>query len=260
MSRLETINGEKFLNELQRQQIEFNPERLQRMVQVIIQTAMEIEVTQTTAVPRYERQPTRRVYRNGYRDSVWQFGMEKIPLRIPRVRRGTYHPTFLQSSKRWHEILIFARLTLLQGTNTQHCIDLLHGLGIDAPPLAMVTTLEDVLCQETEQQQRAAFSDHWQKIRLDMWLLPTQLGAKQHGIIFAVGEDETGHRELLAQTVVEQHNGADFAEFIWQLEQRNVARIPYDAVTPHRLLRDVMRRNMPQPQMRLPIMLLFKAA
>jgi transposase-like protein len=258
--KLETHIGEKFLSELQRQHIALNPVHLQRMVQAIVQTAMEIEVTITTAAPRYERHTTRRVYRNGYRDSLWQIGMEKIPLRIPRVRRGTYHPTFLHSSKRWHEILTFARLTALQGTTLECCENLLRCLGISSPPADKVQMMYEVLWQEFDQQRRAPFADHWQKIRLELWRLPAQYDEKRSAILFAVGEDGEGQRELLAQTVVEYHHAADFAEFIWQIEQRNTARIPYDAVTPHRLLRAVIRRNTAQPQMHLPIMTLFKAA
>lgn len=262
MRLFDSSTGERFLNDLQRNHIHLNAARVQRTVQMIIQTAMEIEVTMMTAAPRYERQSTRRVYRNGYRESLWQIGMEKIPLRIPRVRRGTYHPTFLTSSKRWHDILTFARLTLLQGTTLEQCEDLLQRLGIASRATDMLHQMVDALRHEHEQQSRAVFSDRWQRIILDMWIPTEDYPRNQQVVVTAVGEDKNGGKELLTQKLIEDNNYEAFAAFIWQLEQRNIHRIPYDVVQPHRILREVVRRNSRQPQMRqsLPIMSLFNAA
>ena len=54
---------------------------------------MEVEVGAATGAAYGEKSALRLVLRNGYRDRVWDGTVE---LRIPRLRKGSYFPSFLE--------------------------------------------------------------------------------------------------------------------------------------------------------------------
>jgi transposase-like protein len=56
----------------------------------------ELEVGELTGAPHGELSPDRLVQRNGYRERDWQTRAGTVELRIPKLRRGSYFPAFLE--------------------------------------------------------------------------------------------------------------------------------------------------------------------
>ena len=57
---------------------------------------MEAEVQARTGAAHGVRDPARQVQRNGYRGRAWETRAGRIELEIPRLRRGSYFPSFLE--------------------------------------------------------------------------------------------------------------------------------------------------------------------
>ena len=57
---------------------------------------MEAEVQARTGAAHGVRAPARQVQRNGYRGRAWETRAGRIELEIPRLRRGSYFPSFLE--------------------------------------------------------------------------------------------------------------------------------------------------------------------
>jgi putative transposase len=55
---------------------------------------MEMEVEARTGAAKGERSPLREVQRNGYRDRDWDTRAGRIALEIPKLRKGSYFPSF----------------------------------------------------------------------------------------------------------------------------------------------------------------------
>lgn len=72
-----------------------DPDFLREAVRVMSALLMELEVKQQIGADRYERTEERTTYRNGYRDRDWQTRVGEIPLKIPKLREGSYFPIFL---------------------------------------------------------------------------------------------------------------------------------------------------------------------
>jgi len=60
------------------------------------QRLMELETEGLCGAGHGERSPERINQRNGYRDREWQTRVGTVELRIPKVRKGSYFPTFLE--------------------------------------------------------------------------------------------------------------------------------------------------------------------
>ena len=56
---------------------------------------IELEVGGLTGAAYGERSAERVVQRNGYRDRDWQTRAGTVELRIPKLRKGSYFPSFL---------------------------------------------------------------------------------------------------------------------------------------------------------------------
>jgi hypothetical protein len=57
---------------------------------------MELEVENLTGAAHRERSPDWLNYRNGYRDRDWETRAGTVELRIPKLRKGSYFPAFLE--------------------------------------------------------------------------------------------------------------------------------------------------------------------
>ena len=71
-------------------------ELLREMVGFAAQRLMELEVESATGTAHGERSPDRINQRNGYRDRVWETRAGAVELRIPKLRKGSYFPAFLE--------------------------------------------------------------------------------------------------------------------------------------------------------------------
>ncbi len=80
-------------NELCKLGLSLDGDSLREMVRVMSQMLMELEVEEQVGAERYERTTERTTQRNGYRDREWDTRVGTVPLRIPKVRSGSYFPS-----------------------------------------------------------------------------------------------------------------------------------------------------------------------
>ena len=66
------------------------------MIGFAAERLMEMEVGTLTGAGYGEKNPERFVQRNGYRDRDWQTRAGAGELRIPKLRKGSYSPFFLE--------------------------------------------------------------------------------------------------------------------------------------------------------------------
>ncbi len=71
-------------------------EIVRELLSHVAERLMEFEVEQRTGADYGERSPERSNSRNGYRDRLWETRAGSVDLRIPKLRRGSYFPAFLE--------------------------------------------------------------------------------------------------------------------------------------------------------------------
>jgi transposase-like protein len=69
---------------------------LREMIGFAAERLMELEVQALTGAAYGERSPDRLAQRNGYRDRVWETRAGTVELDIPKLRKGSYFPSFLE--------------------------------------------------------------------------------------------------------------------------------------------------------------------
>ena len=69
---------------------------LREMIGFAAHRLMELEVQGLTGAGWGEKAAERLVRRNGYRDRSWETRAGTVELRIPKLRKGSYFPCFLE--------------------------------------------------------------------------------------------------------------------------------------------------------------------
>src|SRR5207245_9469382 len=95
------------------------------------QRVMELEVEGLTGAAYGEKSQERLVQRNGYRDRMWETRAGTVELRIPKLRKGSYFPGFLEPRRLAEKALAaVVQEAYVQGVSTRSVDDLVQAMGM----------------------------------------------------------------------------------------------------------------------------------
>src|SRR5216117_2113031 len=98
----------------------------------VVQQLMEAEVSELVGAARGERAPEERLtHRNGYRPRAWATRAGELELQIPKLRRGSYFPSFLEPRRRSEQALLdVVQQAYVCGVSTRKVDQLVESLGL----------------------------------------------------------------------------------------------------------------------------------
>jgi hypothetical protein len=98
----------------------------------VVQQLMEAEVSELVGAERGERSPEERLtHRNGYRARRWDTRAGELELAIPKLRRGSYFPSFLEPRRRSEQALVsVVQEAYVAGVSTRKVDQVVESLGL----------------------------------------------------------------------------------------------------------------------------------
>src|SRR3954453_16169696 len=100
-------------------------------VRWVVQELMEAEVSELVGAKLGERSEDRATHRNGYRPRRGDTRAGEIELQIPKLRQGSYFPSFLAPRRRSEQALVsVVQQAYVCGVSTRRVDQLVEGLGL----------------------------------------------------------------------------------------------------------------------------------
>ena len=206
---------------------------------------MAAEVDQLTGVTAGVRSPDRINHRNGYRERGWETRVGRIELAIPKLRKGSYFPTFLEPRRTAEKALTAViQEAYVHGVSTRSVDDLVKAMGGTGVSKSQVSRL----CAEIDERVNAFLSRPIEGSWPYLWLDATYVKARKGGrivsvaAIIAVAVNTDGRREGLGVATGASEAEVFWADFLRSLADRGLRGVKLVIADDHKGLRAAARR------------------
>jgi putative transposase len=198
---------------------------LREMISFAAERLMALESDALCGAGHGERSESRTNQRNGYRDRDWHTRAGTVELRIPKLRKGSYFPGFLEPRRLTEKALTAViQEAYIQGISTRSVDELVKALGMEGISKSQVSRL----CAEIDERVHAFLARPIEGDWPYVWLDATYVKVRRNhqivsvAVIVAVGVNTDGRREVLGMTIGHSEAEPFWVEFLRSLARRGL--------------------------------------
>ena len=206
---------------------------------------MEAEAEVAAGAAKGARTPLRDAHRNGYRAREWDTRAGRIELAIPRLRKGSYFPSFLEPRRTAEKALVAViQEAYVHGVSTRSVDDLVKAMGAGGMSKSQVSRL----CAEIDTRVNAFLSRPLEGTWPYLWLDATYIKVRDGGriisraVIVAVAVNGDGKREVLGIATGPSEAETFWTDFLRSLADRGLRGVKLVIADDHKGLRAAARR------------------
>ncbi len=201
---------------------------LREMIGFAAQRLMELEVQALTGAGHGERSVDRLAHRNGYRERDWETRAGTVELRIPKLRKGSYFPGFLEPRRMAEKALTAViQEAYIQGVSTRSVDDLVKAMGMSGISKSQVSRL----CEEIDERVNTFLTRPIEGDWPYLWIDATYIKVRQNGrivsvaVTIAVAVNTDGRREVLGMDIGCSEAETFWLDFVRKLKRRGLAGV-----------------------------------
>jgi len=213
---------------------------LREMVRTFAEALMGAEVEAICGAGYGEVSQERVNRRNGYRDREWDTRVGTIDLAIPKLRSGSYFPSWLLEPRRRAEQALVQVIAdcYLAGVSTRRVDKLVKQLGIDGISKSQVSELAKSLDEHVAAWRSRPLEGTYPYVWMDALTQKVREGGRvvNVAVVHAVGVNAAGYRETLGIDVVTSEDGAGWTAFLRGLVARGLSGVQLVISDAHRRL------------------------
>jgi putative transposase len=201
---------------------------LRESLRWMVEQLMEVEVSELIGAELGERRPDDRMtHRNGYRARRWDTRAGEIELQIPKLRRGSYFPSFLEPRRRSEQALLnVVQQAYVTGVSTRKVDQLVESLGLRISR-SEVSRIAQGLDEQVEAFRQRPLEGRYPYLWLDAKVEKVRDGGRvrRKCLVIAHGVHDSGRREVIALDVGEAETEAFWREFLRGLVKRGLVGV-----------------------------------
>ena len=220
---------------------------LKRCVERMLAQAMETEVTSQIGATLHERADGRLAYRNGYREREFETRVGSLTLAIPKLRSGTFFPSFLEPRRRAERALVaVVQEAFLHGTSSRKVDDLVQALGGPGIDKSRVSRM----CAELDEEVQAFRTRTLEEETPYLWLDAVYEKAREGGrvrskaVVIATGVTSEGRRTVLGVDAGDAESHAFWKDFLRSLLKRGLKGVQLAISDAHEGLKRAISETM----------------
>jgi putative transposase len=201
---------------------------------------MALEVEGLCGAGHGERSPDRTNQRNGYRERPWDTRAGRIELKIPKLRKGSYFPAFLEPRRTAERALAAViQEAYVHGVSTRAVDDLVQAMGMAGISKSEVSRI----CQEIDGRVNAFLERPIEGEWPYLWIDATYVQVREQGrivstaVIIATGVNTDGRREVLGMTTGPSEAEPFWTDFLRSLADRGLRGVKLVVADDHKGLR-----------------------
>lgn len=200
------------------------------LVRLVLQELVEAEASNVIGAGLYERSSERVTQRNGHRDKLLSTKGGDIEIAIPKLRKGSYFPSFLEPRRRIDQALYAVVMeAYVKGVSTRSVDDLVAALGVGA---GISRSEVSRICRHLDEAVEAFRTRPLSHARFPyVYLDATYLHVRcDHHVVskatvIATGVREDGHREVLGVDVGDSEDELFWRKFLTALKDRGLSGV-----------------------------------
>src|SRR5207248_4624000 len=201
---------------------------IRESVRWVVEQLMESEVSELIGAELGERRPEdRATHRNGYRPRRWDTRAGGIELQIPKLRQGSYFPSFLQPRRRSEQALVaVVQQAYVCGVSTRRVDQLVESLGLRVSR-SEVSRICAGLDEQVEAFRSRPLEGRYPYLFVDAKVEKVRDGGRvqRKCVVIAHAVHETGRREIIGLDVGEAETEAFWRDFLRSLVARGLVGV-----------------------------------
>src|SRR5579871_3324255 len=200
---------------------EADTDLVREMLAFAAERMMDLEIEAKTGAPAGTRSPDRLNHRNGYRERNWDTRAGRIELAVPKLRKGSYFPSFLEPRRTAEKALVAViQEAYIQGISTRSVDDLVKAMGGTGVSKSQVSRMITEIDERVNAFLNRPIEGEWPYLWIDATYLKEREGGRivSTAVIVAVGVNTLGKREVLGVA-----SGPSEAEPFWKSFLRSLA-------------------------------------
>ena len=198
---------------------------LKSVLKSALESLMDKDVANQLNASLGEQTNDREAYRNGYRGRFLNTGVGPLDLQIPKIRKGSYFPPFLNHFKRTESALLSViQEVYIGGVSTRKMERVVQEMGIGTLKKSQVSEICRSIKDGVDEFMNAPITGLWPYLYLDATYLKVRENNRvvSKAALIAIGVNDQGERRVLGLQIADSEASIFWKTFLDFLKTRGL--------------------------------------
>lgn len=201
---------------------------LRQLLAQVLRQVMEAEVTALCGAAPGERSVARVNQRNGYRARPFETRLGSLELAVPKLRTGSYFPSFLEPRRRWEKAFVCVVCeAYVKGVSTRKVEALVEAMDAKGMSKSEVSRMAQGLDEQVTAWRTRPLDRDYPYVWLDALYLKIREGGRvvSRAVLVAYAVTDQGNREVLGVDIAAGEMEDCWRSFLADLVSRGLSGV-----------------------------------